>query len=207
MINTKRYRRMVSLLMVLVFVLMTLFTGCGSQPAGQAETGINIAAESISADDDSQALRTEDAVESEDTSDPAQSQDAAADEPDEQISESTDSDAEPAVIDADGIYTSKEDVALYIYTYHELPSNFITKKEAKKLGWTGGSLEPYAEGKCIGGDRFGNYEGILPEGETYYECDINTLGASKRGSKRIIFTTDGTVYYTEDHYESFEQLY
>ena len=62
-------------------------------------------------------------------------------------------------IDEDGSYTTKEDVALYIHTYGKLPSNFITKKQAEKLGWSGGSLEPYAPGKCIGGNYFGNYEG------------------------------------------------
>ena len=109
----------------------------------------------------------------------------------------------------DGVYTSKEDVALYIHLYGKLPENFITKKEAKALGWEGGSLEPYAPGKSIGGDRFGNYEGILPEedGVTYKECDIDTMGADQRGAKRIVFSNEGTVYYTEDHYKSFELLY
>lgn len=112
-------------------------------------------------------------------------------------------------IDYDGIYTTKEDVALYLYTYGELPQNFMTKKEARKLGWEGGSLEPYAPGMCIGGDNFGNYEEILPveDGVTYKECDIDTLGAEKRGAKRIVFSNDGNIYYTEDHYESFVQLY
>lgn len=109
----------------------------------------------------------------------------------------------------DGTYNSKEDVALYIHIYGKLPSNFITKKEAKKLGWPGGSLEDYAPGKSIGGDYFGNYEGLLPtkEGRKYYECDIDTLGKSKRGAKRIIYSNDGLIFYTEDHYESFDLLY
>ena len=110
-------------------------------------------------------------------------------------------------IDYDGSYTTKEDVALYIHTYGCLPKNFITKKEAQKLGWEGGGLEDYAPGMCIGGDRFGNYEGLLPEDRSYAECDIDTLGASKRGTKRIVFSDDGLIYYTEDHYESFELLY
>ena len=86
--------------------------------------------------------------------------------------------AEPS---EDGTYSSKDDVAQYIYIYGHLPSNFITKKEAEKLGWQGGSLEPYAPGKCIGGSHFGNYEGLLPEkeGRTYTECDIDTLGDRK----------------------------
>ena len=115
---------------------------------------------------------------------------------------------ETAAIDIDGSYTTKEDVAAYIETYGTLPQNFITKKEARSLGWEGGSLEPYAPGKCIGGDRFVNYEGLLPEadGRTYTECDIDTLGAESRGAKRIVFSNDGLIYYTEDHYETFEQI-
>ena len=116
---------------------------------------------------------------------------------------------ETPAIDKDGVYTTKEDVALYIHTYGHLPQNFISKKEAQSLGWEGGSLEPYAPGKCIGGSHFGNYEGILPEkdGRSYTECDIDTLGADKRGAKRIVFSNDGLIYYTEDHYETFELLY
>ena len=111
-----------------------------------------------------------------------------------------------ATIDENGSYTSKDDVALYIHVYGRLPKNFMTKKEAKKLGWEGGSLERYAKGMCIGGDHFGNYEGILPRGN-YHECDIDTLGRKSRGEKRIIYSDDGRIYYTEDHYETFELLY
>ncbi len=122
--------------------------------------------------------------------------------------ESNGAEAGPA-IDEHGSYTAKEDVALYIYTYGRLPDNFITKAEAKELGWEGGYLEPYAPGCCIGGDKFGNYEGLLPEkkGRQYTECDIDTLGAKKRGAKRIVFSNDGLIYYTDDHYDSFELLY
>lgn len=117
--------------------------------------------------------------------------------------------AQAPALDENGAYTSKEDVALYIHLYGRLPSNFITKKEAEALGWPGGSLEPYAPGMCIGGSRFGNYEGLLPEkkGRTYTECDIDTLGADRRGAKRIVFSNDGLIYYTEDHYNTFELLY
>lgn len=114
-----------------------------------------------------------------------------------------------SAIDEDGAYTTKDDVALYIHTYGKLPKNFITKKEAQALGWEGGSLEPYAPGMCIGGNYFGNYEGLLPEkdGREYTECDIDTLGKSSRGAKRIVFSNDGLIYYTDDHYETFELLY
>ena len=117
--------------------------------------------------------------------------------------------SDEAALSEDGVYTAKEDVALYLHLYGHLPSNFITKKEAEKLGWKGGSLEPFARGMCIGGNRFGNYEGLLPEknGRFYTECDIDTLGADSRGAKRIVFSNDGLIYYTEDHYESFELLY
>ena len=116
---------------------------------------------------------------------------------------------EEQLLPEDGSYTTKEDVSLYLVQYGHLPSNFITKKEAQKAGWSGGSLEKILPGKCIGGDRFGNYEGLLPaaKGRTWTECDINTLGAKSRGPERIVFSNDGLIYYTGDHYDSFTQLY
>ena len=112
-------------------------------------------------------------------------------------------------LDEDGSYTTKEDVALYIHTYGHLPSNFIKKKDAEAAGWSGGSLERVLPGMCIGGDYFGNYEGQLPKakGRKWTECDINTLGARSRGAERIVFSNDGLIYYSPDHYESFELLY
>jgi hypothetical protein len=108
-----------------------------------------------------------------------------------------------------GTYTTKEEVALYIHVYGCLPENFMTKDEARTLGWESGGLEDFASGKCIGGDRFGNYEELLPDapGRTWTECDIDTLGKDIRGAKRIVFSNDGLIYYTDDHYESFELLY
>lgn len=114
-----------------------------------------------------------------------------------------------AALAEDGWYYSAEDVSMYLVLYGHLPDNFITKKEARDLGWEGGSVERYAEGCAIGGDKFGNYEGLLPKasGRQYYECDIDTNGADGRGAKRIVFSNDGLIYYTEDHYESFLLLY
>ena len=134
---------------------------------------------------------------SEDEAEPLQPQEESQPQQQEQL---------PA-IDENGSYTSKDDVALYIHTYGHLPHNFITKNEARELGWEGGSVEDYAPGCSIGGDRFGNYEGVLPEGKKYTECDIDTLGKSSRGAKRIVFSNDGCIYYTDDHYETFELLY
>ncbi len=110
----------------------------------------------------------------------------------------------------DGTYTSVEEVALYIHLYGHLPSNFITKAEAEKLGWVSsrGNLWKVTDHKSIGGDRFGNYEGLLPKkkGRQYYECDVNYNGGY-RGSERIIYSNDGLVYYTNDHYKTFTKLY
>lgn len=106
-------------------------------------------------------------------------------------------------------YYDKEHVALYIHTFGKLPPNYVTKSEAKKAGWEGGSVEKFIKEAAIGGDKFSNNEGILPKknGRQYYECDIDTLGQSKRGAKRILFSNDGLIYYTEDHYETFTLLY
>ena len=205
-------RRIAALLLALLLALS--LTACGN-PAQTMDT-IEKAAQTVQQiaevlndteeDTESAALPASEAQEAaeEASEEPAQAsdQETAAEEPAEAA-------AETPAIDEDGVYTTKDDVALYLHTYGHLPSNFITKKEAEKLGWSGGSLEPYAPGKCIGGSHFGNYEGILPEkdGRSYTECDIDTLGADKRGAKRIVFSNDGLIYYTEDHYESFELLY
>ena len=135
-----------------------------------------------------------------------------AEEPDGQAAEpevSQQSEGEQTPIAEDGSYTTREDVALYLQTYGHLPPNFVTKAEAEKAGWTGGSLEYVLPGKCIGGDRFGNREGQLPKakGRTWWECDINTLGRRSRGAERLVYSSDGLIYYTPDHYETFERLY
>lgn len=117
---------------------------------------------------------------------------------------------EPALsVDKDGEYDDKDHVALYIHLYGKLPKNYMTKKEAESNGWTGGSLDQLIKGKAIGGTYFGNYEGRLPKkkGRSYYECDIDTIGSKSRGAKRIIYSDDGLVYYTDDHYETFTLLY
>ena len=109
----------------------------------------------------------------------------------------------------DGEYTSRDDVAAYVRKFSgALPRNFITKAKARELGWQGGPLEPYAPGKSIGGDRFGNYERRLPplNGGFYRECDIDTKG-KPRGAKRLVFTSKGKrIYYTDDHYRTFKEV-
>ena len=141
---------------------------------------------------------------------PAETEQAESGMPETQTPETQVLESETPAVSEDGWYSSKEDVALYIHLYGHLPGNFVTKREAQDKGWTGGSVERYAgEGTAIGGSRFGNYEGLLPEasGRSYTECDIDTLGAGSRGAKRIVFSNDGLIYYTGDHYASFELLY
>ena len=113
------------------------------------------------------------------------------------------------LLDIDGQYDSARDVSLFLHLYGRLPDNYITKSEARAVGWDGGSVERYAPGCCIGGDTFRNNEGQLPDapGRKWTECDIDTLGEKSRGAKRIVFSNDGLIYYTEDHYETFELLY
>ena len=180
-------------LLILLAALMAFgLTACGGtaevQPAEPEEAAV---------------AQTEDIQEASDTDVPEQ-EDSQSDG-DRSVPE----EAEEETLDEDGAYTTKEDVALYLHLYGHLPDNFITKKQAQKLGWSGGSLEPYAPGCSIGGSRFGNYEGMLPdrEGRTWTECDIDTMGAKSRGPKRIVFSNDGLIYYTGDHYKSFELLY
>lgn len=114
----------------------------------------------------------------------------------------------PAIAE-DGWFYDAENVALYIHTYGRLPDNYMTKSEANALGWRSGSVERVAPGYAIGGDYFQNREGLLPkaDGRQYYECDIDTDGGRSRGSKRIVFSNDGLVYYTTDHYRSFTLMY
>ena len=123
----------------------------------------------------------------------------------------TEEEADEEGISEDGSYTSKEDVALYLHTYGHLPDNFVTKDEAEDAGWKteGLNVDEACPGKSIGGDRFGNREGKLPKakGRTWYECDIDYTGGRSRGAKRIVYSNDGLIYYTDDHYKSFEQLY
>ena len=119
-------------------------------------------------------------------------------------------DSDGKAIMAEGRYSAPEDVALYIHTFGKIPANFITKEEAEKLGWKSeeGNLWEVTDQLSIGGDIFHNREGLLPdaEGRTWYECDVNYNG-SYRGPERIVFSDDGLIYYTNDHYATFTKLY
>jgi hypothetical protein len=211
-----------SLALVLAMILPLLgltFTGCTAQEAvdiaaGVAEVALEVLAEADAAEEDVQELPTEEPAELPVSPEPEPEPEEI---PEPEVIPEPEAEPEPEVIpepekpaiDENGSYDDKENVALYIHTYGKLPPNYITKAEAQDLGWEGGSVERYAPGKCMGGMKFGNYEGLLPKknGRQYYECDIDTLGESSRGAKRIVYSNDGLVYYTDDHYESFTLLY
>ena len=110
-------------------------------------------------------------------------------------------------VEENGQYCTVDEVAAYIKEFHKLPSNYITKDEAKELGWNGGPLKKYAPGKSIGGDVFTNRQGCLPKTSAkYIECDINANGTS-RGPERIVYNNKTfKVYYTSDHYNTFKEV-
>ena len=180
---------------ILILLLLCGLSACMAAPAGQQTVDLPIVSKAPTEPAKTEVPVTEAARTTEAQGNPSPETQTPATEAGLTVTE-------------DGVYDSKEEVALYIHLFGHLPSNYITKKDAEKLGWPGGELEPYAPGKCIGGNRFGNYEGKLPKakGRSYTECDINTLGKRSRGAERIIFSNDGLIYYTGDHYESFELL-
>ena len=180
-------RRGLSVLMALLLVALTvLLAGCaqGSGSAGKAGESAQ------------EVQETQEAQETQPVQEVQEAQEAPA--------------ADELAVDEDGEYTSKDEVALYLHTYGHLPSNYISKYDAEDAGWKteGLSLEEACPGMSIGGDRFGNREGLLPtaKGRTWYECDIDYQGGN-RNAKRIVYSNDGLIYYTDDHYQSFEQLY
>ena len=101
-------------------------------------------------------------------------------------------------------------MALYIHLYGHVPSNYITKTKARRAGWvnTEGNLWDILPGKSIGGGGYSNDDGALPDapGREWFECDIDYAGGY-RNSKRIVYSNDGLIFYTGDHYNTFEQLY
>ena len=101
-------------------------------------------------------------------------------------------------------YYARDDVAQYIHLYGTLPDNYITKAEAEERNWT-----PQDSTYVVGGDRFGNHERLLPTalGRQYYEADVQAGYTHHRGPECIVYSNDGLIYYTDDHYDSFEQLY
>ena len=187
----KNFKSLIAVVISLVVVL-SVFTGCtggkktdGSDVAGGAE------------------------VSTQQTDGGNQQENAEQNTEDSQTADSGEEYSEEDVVVYGESYSDVLSVSAYIYEWEELPPNYITKSEAEKLGWQSskGNLWDVAYGMSIGGDRFGNREGLLPEGEEYRECDIDYQGGY-RGEQRIVYSIDDyDIYYTDDHYESFEQVY
>lgn len=99
-----------------------------------------------------------------------------------------------------GRYTSMKEVGAYLYKFHKLPQNFVTKNKFNRSDVT-------KENKLsVGGDYFGNYEGLLPKGKSYRECDINYNGGSRNALRIVYSVNDWLIFYTSDHYKSFSIL-
>lgn len=205
------------LLALLMAVLMLLgVSGCSEVISGFLEevdsqlTESYLQESSVSNKPDSSKPQSSKPQSSKPESSKPESSKPESSKPESSKPESSEQESQIQLLDKDGKYYSKEDVALYIYQYKELPCNYLTKKEAEKMGWVSskGNLWKVTDKMVIGGDRFGNYEGLLPskKGRTYTECDVNYNGGH-RGSERIIFSNDGLIYYTGDHYNTFELLY
>lgn len=184
----KKIKRILSSLFCLVLFL-GLLTGCVSSPS------------------DNSSNKSSQQVESTDQSNESGSSDKSKSKDDSKSDKDT---SDSADIKEDKAYTSKSDLKEYIVKYNKLPSNFVTKKEAKAQGWDSSKnyLSDVLPGKSIGGDKFGNFEKKLPnkKNRTYTEADVDYKGG-KRNAKRIVFSNDGLIYYTDDHYNTFEKLY
>ena len=217
-------KRITAIIIMLCLALMMVFTGCGEDKT-PAQPDAAVTAVS-SADKQPEVLPEDASVESASASAETEPENGTAGT--EEVSSVSSSSASETVsqtepeeegltVTEDGEYTDKDHVALYIHEFGHLPSNYVTKNKAADAGWDSraGNLNTVLPGKSIGGSRFGNYEGLLPEknGRKYYECDIDfnpdgqTTEPAYRNEKRIIYSNDGLIFYTEDHYQTFEQLY
>lgn len=116
-----------------------------------------------------------------------------------------DAEGAKASVERGKYYYDKDQVAAYLHEFKELPPNYITKKESRERGW---KASPKAE-LVVGGDRFGNRESKLPtaKGRKYFEADVRAGYTNHRGPERLVFSNDGWIYYTSDHYENFTLLY
>jgi guanyl-specific ribonuclease Sa len=189
--------RKLGILLIICLLAAVLLTACGVpdllEAVDQAEE--YLASQEETQTEESSAAET---PATENTAEGSQSDTAPA------------ADAGEATVSESGQYSDPVSVALYLHTYGHLPDNYLTKSEAEALGWNNslGNLWDVAPGCSIGGDKFGNREGLLPKakGRQYYECDVNFDGGY-RGGERIVYSNDGLIFYTADHYSSYTQLY
>ena len=105
--------------------------------------------------------------------------------------------------------TEEKIVTDYLKENGELPEYYITKKEAQREGWVAkeGNLCDVLPGRAIGGDIFTNREKTLPvkKGRIWYEADIN-YDCGRRNARRVVYSNDGLIFVTHDHYKNFEEI-
>lgn len=205
-------KKLLSLLLALMMLLS--LAACTDEEVDLALGVLDAVVDSIPDESQSEDVKTPEQALPDSQAPPAQPEVPVADEtpsqPETPAAPETPAEPEEPTLDEDGWYSDKDNVALYIHLYGKLPSNFLSKSKARsQYGWEYGPLDKLAPGMSIGGSQFGNNEGRLPDakGRTWTECDIDTVGKDGRGAKRIVFSNDGLIYYTEDHYETFELLY
>lgn len=180
----RRFTRLTGALLALLLVFSVL-SGCGGAASGVPSSTAAPAADAVSAAD------------------------APSDAEADAVSPGESDKSSPAALDEGGEYTSAEDVALYLHLYAHLPQNFIAKKDARRA-----RLERRRAGR-LRRRQMHRRRPVRKLRRTsagrarreYHECDIDTLHAASRGAKRIVYSNDGLIYYTEDHYESFILLY
>lgn len=115
-------------------------------------------------------------------------------------------------VEESGLYTTKDSVAAYLCKFDKLPANYVGKDEGIALyesktgnAFSKWNFNPWTTiNVMIGGDKFSNNEGLLPEG-SYHEADVE-YSAKNRGTKRLVYQPDCVIYYTADHYETFTRL-
>lgn len=189
----KKYLR----LLIASLAILFAFSGCGNIASNGAESTSKIAISSAAPAEISQSTSQ---------ASPQSSSQSSSQKPQSSSQASSPVSTQKSAPDEHGTYDSAQDVADYLLYYHKLPENYMTKKEARKQGWENGPLHKVIPGKCIGGDVYSNFEGNLPKNSSYHECDIDTLNAKSRGSKRLVWSDDFKIYYTKDHYETFELI-
>ena len=202
----RKEKRLLRLLAVLLAAVVLVLAGCGGKPEPEPEP---LPATVEPATTEEAPATTEAEPDPDPASDPATDPEPAT-SPDPAPATSEPEDEQPGVPVEEGeYYYDLEHVASYLVVYGELPPNYVTKDEAEDEGWQGGSVEDYIEDAAIGGDVFRNRERLLPttRGRTYYEADIDTHGRRSRGARRLIYSNDGLIYYTDDHYESFQEVH
>ena len=200
-------KKVLAMLVALLLVLSVL-AGCGGSKTAAPAQGSAPAQQTQQVQPDKQQQAKQSKQDKQKQQQEKQNQ-AATQEAQQQQAKQATGTAAQVQVDKNGSYTDKDHVAAYIHQYNKLPGNYITKAQATKLGWkTKGTLDQVAPGKSIGGDHFGNFEGLLPKkaGRTYTECDID-YRKGNRGAKRIVFSNDGLIFYSPSHYKDFERLY